>query len=883
VKAIRRFTIHPVLPEALEPLRPLMLNLRWSWDASTRELFAAIDPDNRELAEQDPGALLGQLPQGRLTKLAADDGFLGRLSETTDDLRDYLTGPRWYQSAAEPESMTAGGSGGSSPRASMPSAIAYFSPEYGITAALPQYSGGLGILAGDHLKAASDLGVPLIGVGLLYRHGYFTQSLSIEGWQAERYPASDPNGLPLTLLREGSGSAVRVSVGLADGGTLTAQVWVAEVGRVPLLLLDSYVEENDPGLREVTDRLYGGGTDHRLRQELLLGVGGVRAVRAYCALTGHPSPDVFHTNEGHAGFLGLERIREYVQRGLSFDVALEVCRAGTVFTTHTPVPAGIDRFPLDLVARNVGDGAETGLPADRILALGAESYPGGDPGVFNMAVMGMRLAQRVNGVSELHGQVSRSMFTGLWPGFDDDDVPITSVTNGVHAPTWVATEIFALGGGPAAGADPTDEPEFWQRVAADPDRLWEVRRILRRRLIEQARRRLRASWRQRGASDAELLWTGSVLDEDVLTIGFARRVPSYKRLTMMMHDPARLTALLLDPERPIQIIVAGKAHPADDGGKQLIQQLVRFADGAQVRHRIVFLPDYDMAMARTLVQGCDVWLNNPLRPLEACGTSGMKAALNGGLNLSVLDGWWDEWYDGRNGWAIPSADSVPDPVRRDELEAAALYDLLGKSVAPLFYQAGPDGRPDRWLEMISHTLRTLGPKALASRMVRQYVTELYAPAAQASRVLAGPGNDADYAGARELAAWKQRVAGAWSGLRVEHVEADDGDLSPGGSLTVRASIALGTLQPEDVTVEVVYGRAGDSDEIVDPARAGLGLDGAVTDGVARYTGSAELGQPGPFGYTVRVLPHHRLLAGPAELGLVTVPGAPSGMVNGDLR
>jgi len=678
------------------------------------------------------------------------------------------------------------------------------------------------------------------------------------------------------------------------------------VGRVPLLLLDSYVEENDPGLREVTDRLYGGGTDHRLRQELLLGIGGVRAVRAYCAITGHPAPEVFHTNEGHAGFLGLERIREYVQQGLDFDAALEACRAGMVFTTHTPVPAGIDRFPLDLVARNVGDGAETGLPADRLLALGAETYPSGDPGVFNMAVMGMRLAQRVNGVSELHGSVSRSMFSGLWPGFDVAEVPISSVTNGVHAPTWVAPEIFGLAAqsGPGAGprsaslADPADDPEFWQRAAADPHRVWAVRRVLRARLIEQARRRLLASWRQRGASAAELIWTDSVLDEDVLTIGFARRVPSYKRLTMMMHDPARLTGLLLDPERPIQIIVAGKAHPADDGGKQLIQQLVRFADSPQVRHRIVFLPDYDMEMARTLVQGCDVWLNNPLRPLEACGTSGMKAALNGALNLSVLDGWWDEWYDGRNGWAIPSADSVPDPGRRDELEAAALYDLLGKSVAPLFYQSGTDGLPERWLEMVSHTLRTLGPKALASRMVREYVTELYAPAARASRVLAGGGpatsaadtstagsgvQAGEYAGAIELAAWKQRVVGGWHGVRVEHVEADDGDLSPGGSLTVRASIALGTLSAEDVTVEVVYGRAGDSDEIVDPVRSRLHLDGAVTDGVARYSGAAELGRPGPFGYTVRVLPSHPLLAGPAELGLVTAPDAPSGMVNGDLR
>jgi glycogen phosphorylase len=924
VRAIRRFTIHPVLPDALDPLRLLLLNLRWSWHADTRELFASIDPANRELAEQDPGALLGQVPQDRLSALAADRDFLRRLGAAAADLQAYLTGPRWYQDQPE--------DGG------LPSAIAYFSPEYGITAALPQYSGGLGILAGDHLKAASDLGVPLIGVGLLYRHGYFTQALSLEGWQTERYPASDPNGLPLALLRDSAGAAVRVSVGLADGAALAAQIWVAEVGRVPLLLLDSYVEENGPDLREITDRLYGGGTDHRLRQELLLGIGGVRAVRAYCAITGHPSPEVFHTNEGHAGFLGLERIREYMERGLDFDAALELCRAGTVFTTHTPVPAGIDRFPLDLVTRQFGDGgAEPRVPVDRVLALGAETFAGGDPAVFNMAVMGMRLARRVNGVSQLHGAVSRSMFSGLWPGFDVAEVPITAVTNGVHAPTWVAPELVKLveaaapagsagGVGPAGGAgpaggvgaaggvgsaggagsaggvgsaggsggagavgredEPTDDPSFWNLAAADAARIWQLRRVLRSRLVAEARRRLRASWRQRGASDVELMWIDSVLDDDVLTIGFARRVPSYKRLTMMLHDPARLTALLLDQQRPVQIVVAGKAHPADDGGKQLIQQLVRFADHPQVRHRIVFLPDYDMALARTLVQGCDVWLNNPLRPLEACGTSGMKAALNGALNLSVLDGWWDEWFDGQDGWAIPSADGVADPARRDELEAAALYDLIGKSVAPLFYDTSADGLPARWLEMVSHTLRVLGPRALATRMVRQYVTELYAPAARASRTLAAPEapEGQPFDSARELAAWKQRVTKAWPGVRVEHVEADDGDLSPGGRLIVRATVALGTLRPEDVMVEVVYGRAGEADEIIDPARASLLLDGAAgPDGVARYAGAAELGQPGPFGYTVRVLPSHRLLSGPAELGLVTLPDAPAGMVNGDLR
>ncbi len=870
MRAIRRFTVHPVLPEPLAPLRGLMLNLRWSWHTETLELFAAIDPEGWERADQDPATLLAQVPQERLASLAADRRFLRRLSNAADDLRDYLAGPHWYQAAGELDAPPAG--------------IAYFSPEYGITAALPQYSGGLGILAGDHLKAASDLGVPLIGVGLLYRHGYFTQSLSAEGWQAERYPASDPNGLPLALLRDDQGSPVRVTVGLAGGAALAAQIWIASVGRIPLLLLDSYVEENEPALREVTDRLYGGGSDHRLRQELLLGIGGVRAVRAYCAITAHPEPEVFHTNEGHAGFLGLERIREYVDRGLSFDAAIEMCRAGTVFTTHTPVPAGIDRFSRELMERQCGEEtADPGLPSDRVLALGAETFPGGDPAVFNMAVMGMRLAQRVNGVSRLHGEVSRQMFTGLWPGFDTAEVPIGSVTNGVHAPSWVAPEILSLAqAGQAARTDaaPAEDGYSWASAGADPARIWEIRSLLRGRLVEQARRRLRASWRQRGASAAELFWIDNVLDEDVLTIGFARRVPSYKRLTLMMHDPARLTALLLDPERPVQIVIAGKAHPADDGGKLLIQQMVRFADDPQVRHRIVFLPDYDMALGRALVQGCDVWLNNPLRPLEACGTSGMKAALNGGLNLSVLDGWWDEWYDGANGWAIPSADGVSDPLRRDELEASALYDLLGQSVAPLFYDTGSDGFPRRWLEMVADTLRTLGPRAQATRMVRQYVTDLYLPAARASRALADGAPAGQYAGARDLAAWKQRVIKAWPAVRIDHVEADDGEQSPGAMLTVRASVALGELSPDDVTVEVVYGTAGDQDEIIEPISAALTLEGQPgSDTVARYCGEAELGRPGPFGYTVRVLPRHPMLAGPAEMGLVTMPVAPGGMVS----
>ncbi|MBV9095307.1 MAG: alpha-glucan family phosphorylase [Streptosporangiaceae bacterium] len=868
MRAIRRFTVRVTLPEPLAPLHGLMLNLRWSWHAPTADLFASIDPLAWAASGGDPIAMLSAASPAQVAALAADEGFRARLREAEQDLREYLSQPRWYAAQGP------GGGDGAGPKA-----VAYFSPEYGITAALPQYSGGLGILAGDHLKSASDLGVPLIGVGLLYRHGYFTQSLSADGWQAERYPSGDPNGLPLELLRDATGAPVRIAVGLPAGRRLSARVWVAQVGRVPLLLLDSYLEENEADLHEVTDRLYGGGSDHRLRQELLLGVGGVRAVRVFCALRGHPAPEVFHTNEGHAGFLGLERIREYAEQGLSFDEAIEVCRAGTVFTTHTPVAAGIDRFERELVRRHfAGDPL---LPVDRVLALGAETYPGGDPHVFNMAVMGMRLAQRVNGVSELHGQVSREMFAGLWPGFDSREAPIGSVTNGVHTPSWVAPEILSLTGasrGEAGGWD-------WDTAAAAPAaELWQARNALRARLVAETRHRLRASWRQRGASDAELTWIDDVLEEHVLTIGFARRVPSYKRLTLMLNDPERLTALLNDPERPVQVVVAGKAHPADDGGKALIQQMVQFSDSPGVRRRIVFLPDYDMAMARILVQGCDVWLNNPLRPLEACGTSGMKAALNGGLNVSVRDGWWDEWYDGGNGWAIPSADGVADPARRDELEARALYELLGKSVAPLFYDRDAGGVPVRWAERIRHALRSLGPKVQAERMVREYVSALYVPASASSHALV---DASGFGPARELAAWRQRVVKAWPQVRIEHVEAEAAGPTGqrlGTALRLRVLVALGELSSDDVTVEAVYGRPDDDDEIVGPGYATLAAEEPpLPSGPMRYSGDVPLDRPGPFGYTVRVLPRHPLLSSRAELGLVTFPQGPVGMTNGDLR
>ena len=859
MKAIRRFTVRPVLPEPLRPLSDLARNLRWSWHAETRDLFQSVDPERWAAAKGDPVRLLGGVRPARLAELAGDRRFLRRLTAVVDDLGDYLTGDRWYQHQGD----------------GLPAAVAYFSPEFGITAALPQYSGGLGILAGDHLKAASDLGVPLIGVGLLYRHGYFRQSLSRDGWQQEHYPVLDPHELPVTQLKEADGTPAQVSLALPGGRALHARIWLAQVGRVPLLMLDSDVEENDLGERGVTDRLYGGGSEHRLLQEMLLGIGGVRAVRTYCRLTGHPEPEVFHTNEGHAGFLGLERIAELCARGLDFDAALEAVRGGTVFTTHTPVPAGIDRFDRELVARHFGPDSELpGIDVQRVLALGMETYPGGEPNLFNMAVMGLRLAQRANGVSLLHGQVSREMFAGLWPGFDAEEVPITSVTNGVHAPTWVAPEVLRLGARQIGSQRAEDAltvggSDRWDSVADIPDQdIWELRRTLREQLVSEVRERLRASWRQRGAGNAELGWIDGVLDPDVLTIGFARRVPSYKRLTLMLRDRDRLMELLLHPERPIQIVVAGKAHPADDGGKRLVQELVRFADDPRVRHRLVFLPDYGMAMAQKLYPGCDVWLNNPLRPLEACGTSGMKAALNGCLNLSVLDGWWDEWFQPDFGWAVPTADGAgTDPDRRDDIEAAALYDLLEQRVTPRFYERGRGGLPDRWIEMVRRTLGRLGPKVLAGRMVREYVDRLYAPAAQSHRALT-PDT------ARELAAWKARVRAAWPGVSVDHVEttATTATAELGTTVGLRVRVGLGELEPDDVEVQAVSGRVDAEDRITEATAVPLKPTSTPDlEGRRLYEGPLSLDRTGPYGYTVRILPAHRLLTSAAELGLVTVP------------
>jgi starch phosphorylase len=850
VKPIRKFTVRAVVPAALGALDELAGNLRWSWHEPTQRVFEHIDPVAWVRSGRDPVALLGEVEPARLDELAADDEYVSWAERERAALRAYLGEPRWYQ-----------GLGDDAPRG-----IAYFSPEFGIAEALPQYSGGLGILAGDHLKAASDLGVPITAVGLFYRAGYFSQWLTADGWQQERYPIQDPDGLPLSLVRAADGSAIQITLGLPGDRALVARVWRARVGRVTLLLLDTDVPANDDELRFVTDRLYGGGEEHRLLQELLLGVGGARALAVWTELAGAAPAEVFHLNEGHAGFLGLERISSLVAEGLTFAEALQVVRASTVFTTHTPVPAGIDRFDRGLVERYLTNALLPGLrPADA-LALGVE--PGADPetSAFNMAVMGLRLAAHANGVSRLHGEVSRRMFGDLWPGFGTDEVPITSITNGVHAPTWTDPAVTALAK-ERLGTDDSEHAD-WLSGALDDAELWAVKRRMRVQLVEDARRRLTAAWSVQNQGAAAPAWMAEVLDPDALTIGFARRVPTYKRLTLMLQDPERLRAILTDAERPVQFVIAGKSHPADEEGKRLIQRLVQFAQDPELRGRMVFLPDYDMGMAATLYPGCDVWLNNPLRPLEACGTSGMKAAMNGALNLSILDGWWAEFADEDYGWVIPSADRAGDAGERDALEAAALYDLLEHRVAAAYYDRDADGIPREWVGKLRRTLTRLVPELGADRMVREYVDRMYRHAWRHAKAIG-----ADHArGARELAAFSTRVRAAWGDVAVIHVESGGVEAPQvGDELKLRARVRLGALSADDVRVEVVSGRIGPEETIEEAVREGLEPDGDVdAQGLRVYAGRVPLDRPGGFGYTVRVIPEHPLLRSAAELGLVAV-------------
>ncbi|HEX2782089.1 MAG TPA: alpha-glucan family phosphorylase [Ilumatobacteraceae bacterium] len=817
MRAVRQFNVVPAIPTRLAALASLANNLHWTWDRETKALFGTLDPELWESSGRDPLRLIAGITASRWDELAADPEIAALTNAAAERLDQAMTEPRWFQGRADTPLQQ----------------VAYFSPEFGLTETLPQYSGGLGVLAGDHLKAASDLGVPLVAIGLLYAEGYFRQRLNADGYQEERFPRLDNHGLALTP------TGVQVSVDMADE-IARLNVWQVSVGRIKLYLLDAAVESNSPEVAAITNRLYGGDIEHRLRQEIVLGIGGVRALRALGLY-----PQVFHTNEGHAGFLSLERIREAVEKGLSFAEAIEVVRAGGVFTTHTPVPAGIDRFPHDLMQKYFYEfAASLGVDFGELMAVGRRPDEPDDDR-FNMAVMGLRLAGRSNGVAQLHGAVSREMFQGMWPDVSVEEVPIGAITNGVHAHTWVSTGVANLlsdSVGPVW--DGADEASWAGVAKLSPADIWATRAKGRANLVSFVRSK----------------FGESLLDPQALTIGFARRFATYKRATLLLSQPDRLRRMLLDSKRPVQFVFAGKAHPADQPGKDMIRQIELFARQLDGGSRVVFLQDYDMAVARTMLHGCDVWLNNPRRPLEACGTSGMKAALNGVLNCSILDGWWNECYDGTNGWAVASADDDPDLARRDQREATSLFGLLEREIIPLFYDRDANGIPLQWIDKMKQNWRTLGPFVTAARMVRQYTSQLYEPAATSGGTMLAD----DAARGKALAHWKQRINKRWADVKVVEVDIDTTPANEGDERTVRARVELGGLATTEVMVQALHGPTDSAGSFIStPAAFTLRL---VDDGA--FEGTYIVGEAGPYGVTVRTIPHNGDLIDPMEMGLV---------------
>ncbi len=869
MKPIRTFTVIPSLPASLERLRELAYNLRWAWNHDTIELFRRLDRDLWETANHNPVLMLGRIDQAQLEAAAADEGFLAHLERVSRDFDAYMTGEStWFRRA---HGTTKG------------PLVAYFSAEFGLTECLSIFAGGLGVLAGDHLKSASDLGLPLVGVGLLYQQGYFRQYLNAAGWQQEAHEDNDFHNLPLTLERRPDGAPLTVEVPY-PGRQVVAQVWRVQVGHVSLYLLDSNVPANNPVDRDITDQLYGGDLEMRLKQEIMLGIGSYRALEALGL-----EPAVYHMNEGHSAFLSLERVRRIMEtQGLSFAEAREAASAGLVFTTHTPVTAGHDYFPPTLMDRYFRHYARNlGLSRREFLALGRQD-PGDGSEPFCMTILALRLAAHSNGVSQLHGQVSRRMWQGLWPGVPEDDVPIGHVTNGVHFRSWISFEMNQLYDrylGPRWREEPADQ-RVWQRaerIAAGE--LWRTHERRRERMVAFVRRHLRSQLKRRGAPQAEIEAADEVLDPEALTIGFARRFATYKRATLLLRDPERLARILNDPQRPVQIIFAGKAHPRDDAGKELIRQIVDLARQEMFRRRLIFLEDYDMAVARYLVQGVDVWLNTPLRPREASGTSGMKAAANGVLNLSILDGWWDEAWDFgfRNadfgskdvhrpnlqsaihkpqaiGWAIGRGEAYDDPGYQDQVEAGALYDLLERDVVTTFYDRGADELPRRWIARMKASIGNLCHFFNTHRMVREYTERFYLPAASRYRQLTADGMSR----ARALAAWKARVRENWTQVRIEAVDTGSlMELQVGGEVHARARVHLGSLTPDDVVVEFYLGRMDANGELVEAEATPMQSARSDEKGGYLFEASAvPCRKSGMHGYTVRVLPHHPDLVTP---------------------
>lgn len=859
--SVRNFTILPALPDPLKDLETIAANMFWSWNPEYTELFRRIDKKLWASSGHNPVKMLGSVPQERLAELAENRGFLGELQRATEKLNRYLEAPCWF------DQMCAG---------TKEPTIAYFSAEFGVHECLPIYAGGLGILAGDHLKSASDLGVPLVGVGLMYQKGYFRQYLNVDGWQQELYVENDFFNMPIELVRKDSGRPLTISVDY-PGRCVVAQIWQASVGRVKLYLLDTNIAPNSPADRMITSSLYGGDRELRIRQEIMLGIGGLKALFAMGI-----RPTVCHMNEGHAAFMALERIRDILNTtDLSFDEAVEVARAGNVFTIHTPVKAGLDEFRVELMDKYFGSYfPKLNINRNRFLGLGRmladdENEP------FKMPILAMRLSSYTNGVSELHGEVSRGMWGSLWPGVPLDEVPISAVTNGVHVKNWLSDELNSLFERHLGlhWADEVMDKQLWEHVDEIPDEeIWQAHQRSKEQLIVFARNRLKSQIERRGTYHTELHHAEEILDPNALTIGFARRFVRYKRGNLLLSDPQRLLRLLTDSKKPVQFVFAGKAHPRDSEGKDIIRDIVHFANQHDVRRRIVFLENYDMDMARFLVSGVDVWLNNPRRPMEASGTSGMKAAANGVLNMSVLDGWWCEGYTPDGGWAIGAAEKYEDLEYQDLVESQAIYNMLEDEVIPLYYARSADNLPRAWIARVKNSIKWIAPRFNTHRMVADYAEKYYVKAGAKYQYL----TDGEMSRAKELSRWRSEVRAAWPQVCVRDVvmQAKDGsnssELNPkqpqlkiGANLVVRVLVDLGGLAPENVSVELYHGNIDSWGNIKEGTATAMEPEqGTQEDGAHWFAGVMPCTETGQHGVAIRILPKHEDLPNPYDLGLI---------------
>lgn len=838
---IRPFYIAPVLPDELKHLRDIAMNLWYSWNWDAVQLFMRMDEKLWDEVYQNPVAMLGRVPQARFKELAQDEGFVANVERIHNEQQNYIGVPKWYQHTYRDRNDLQ---------------VAYFSAEFGLAEALPVYSGGLGVLSGDHLKSSSDMGIPLVGIGLLYRQGYFRQRLNPDGWQVEEYPENDWYNMSVTLETKPDGEPLLISVEMGDL-TVFAHIWRVQVGNTRLFLLDTNFAQNPSKAREITTQLYGGDRDMRLRQELLLGIGGVRALKAL-----NIQPTVYHLNEGHSAFLILERIRDLMTtEGLSFQESRELVRATNVFTTHTPVPAGNEQFDAELLRRYL----ERWI--DSHLKLGWEDFlrmgrvdPNRQDEQFGMTVFALRNAAHCNGVSRLHGEVSRKMWKSIWPTVPIKEIPILHVTNGIHTKSWLSHDLCGLIEHYAGNrfCDKPWEYDTWDLVEKIPDNeLWRVHQIRRERLIHFARKRLKQQLRRRHAQMMEIAQVDDLLNPHALTIGFSRRVATYKRANLLFADLERLKKIICNPQRPVQFIFAGKAHPHDMPAKEIIKNIFSIIHEEPFREHFIFLEDYDINVARYLVQGVDIWLNNPRRPLEASGTSGMKAAINGGLNLSVLDGWWDEAFSSDVGWAIVSEEEA-EAIYQDKVESEALYNLLEHNVIPLYYNRDATGVPWEWIKKMKNSIRKLGRFFNTHRMLQEYTETFYLPANELGHAL----STNQYEQSKRLNNWQEKIRQAWNRVKIEKVDvsASRQNLRVGDNLSLRVQALLADLKPSDVCVEVLFGSLDSQGELEDSLIFPTQYAGKGSDGQHIFSLDIPCGESGQHGFSVRIRPQHPDLA-----------------------